>query len=344
MKTNSGVLPSFAWPLFLLLAIAAILLLSVSEPQDKVEAPVPPQLYSSSYQLLGTGNRLGTYYPVGHILADWFNSNLGGGEEVFKAIETNGSVDNVRLLQEGKITLALVESRIVQEAFAGNASSSLRLVWPLWPDVVQLIRSAECNDAELDTLDIGFPGQKNSSTYRTSTELFSAFGLNIEKIAVNILPERVLADLASGKIKFAMIQAGVPNRSVSDALIFNGCSLYSFSEDGIEKGLHQVATSRVFKIPAGYYGENQPEIVTFGIPNVMVASAETSSSTVKLLTELLSRSSAALKIRHQALADVVADAAEAKKLMGEIGVPIHPGTEAWLQERLAENRSLESEN
>jgi TRAP-type uncharacterized transport system substrate-binding protein len=76
----------------------------------------------------------------------------------------------------------------------------------------------------------------------------------------------------------------------------------------------------------------------------MVASAETSSSTVKLLTELLSRSSAALKIRHQALADVVADAAEAKKLMGEIGVPIHPGTEAWLQERLAENRSLESEN
>lgn len=334
MKKNCGSIPFFAWPIFIILAAIAILLLSVSERPIKVEAPVPPQLYSSSFQLLGTGNKLGTYYPVGHILADWFNSNLETGEEVFKAVETNGSIDNIQLLEEGKITFAIAESRIVQEAFHKSASSSLRVIWPLWPDVVQLVKAPGLENVEISQLDYGFLGQKKSSTYRTACEIFSTLGMNPEKMAINLSPEFVLREVASGKIKFAMIQAGIPNRTVSDAVIFHGCSLVKFPETTLQKLSEKVTTSWRFVIPAGYYGEKQEELETLGIPNVLVANVKTSSATVEFLTDLLSRSASSLKIRHQAIADIPGDAAEAEKVMAGIGVPMHPGTVNWLSKNL----------
>jgi len=76
MKNRAGFVPTFAWLLFLVIAAMAILMLSVEQPQLKFETPMPPQLYSSSFQLLATGNCLGTYYPAGHIMADWFHPTL----------------------------------------------------------------------------------------------------------------------------------------------------------------------------------------------------------------------------------------------------------------------------
>ncbi len=302
-------------------------MLSVDQPKVQVETPLPPQLYSSSFQLLATGNRLGTYYPAGHILADWLNSNLGDGEEVFRAIETNGSIDNVKLLHEEKVALAMAESRIVKEFFAAHPQAKMRLVWPLWPDVVQLIRAPGLEKAQLADLNVGFYGQQNSSTFRTSNEIFSAFAIEPNKQAIN--PDRVLAALKSGQIKFAMIQAGIPNRTVSDAVIFNNCSLFDFSDEQRQKLLEQISTAWPVTIPAGYYGERQPDIRTFGIPNVLIAHEKTSSATIRLVCDLLSRSAMALKIRHQAFADVPADDAQARKILEEIGVPLHQGTLNW---------------
>jgi TRAP transporter TAXI family solute receptor len=279
--------------------------------------------------LLATGNRLGTYYPAGHILADWLNSNLAEGEEVFRAIETNGSIDNVRLLHEEKIALAMAESRIVKEFFAAQPQAGLRLVWPLWPDVVQLIRAPGLEKSPLEDLSPGFYGQQNSSTFRTSNEIFTALGQTPAKQTIN--PEQVLVALTSGRIKFAMIQAGIPNRTVSDAVIFHDCSLVDFSDEQRQMLLEQISTAWPVKIPAGYYGEKQPDIRTFGIPNVLIAHEKTSSATIKLVCDLLSRSSMALKIRHQAFADVPADAAGARKILEEIGVPLHQGTLDWFE-------------
>lgn len=327
MKNRAGSVPTFAWPIFLIVAALAILMLSVDQP-EKVETPLPPQLYSSSYQLLATGNRLGTYYPAGHILVDWFNRNLEGTEEIFRAIETNGSIDNISLLKERRVALAMVESRIVQEACRAEPEVDLQLVWPLWSDVVQLVRSPELASASLADLDSGFFGQLNSSTFRTTEEIFSSF--NLQPLRSNVSPDQVLGELASGRIKFAMIQAGIPNRTVSDALIFHDCSLVDFDEELQKRLLPKISSALPVMIPAGYYGEKQPAVRTFGIPNMLVATSKTSSATIELICELISKSASTLNIRHQAFAQVPSDAKLALSVMRETGVPIHPGTLAWL--------------
>lgn len=333
---KSGNIPGFAWPLFLILAVIAILLLSAPEPPSEVEAPLPPQLYSSAYQLIGTGNRLGTYFPAGHILADWFNSHLDEKGGVFKAVETNGSIDNVRLLRAGRLMMGMVESRIVKESFASSASSSLRLVWPLWLDVVHLVKTPAAfeSSGEFPGRLRGFLGQKNSSTFRTSSEILAALGSSRDYNSPELNPEGVLAALSRGQIGFATIQAGMPNRTVSDALIFHDCTLVSLSPDQLEKILGKVATSRPFSIPAGFYGESQPEISSIGLPNMLVATSDAPAATVELIVDLLVSGATHLKMRHQAISGIPSDAARGLAIMEETGVPIHQGTRDWLSRNL----------
>lgn len=335
-RLNAGFLPAFAWPLFLLLAAAAILMLSASEPPGAT-TPVPPQLYSSSFQLLGTGNRLGTYYPAGNALAEWFNSYLqagnGGG---FKAIETNGSVDNVRLLNQKKIMLGMVESRIVKEHCQGNASVSLRIVWPLWQDVVHLLKAPPEKIAVEPFPGAGrnYYGQKNSSTYRTSMEIIEALGLRRPELDFAIAPEDAMQALTDGQIGYATIQAGMPNRSVSDAVIFQNCSLVSLNEEQLASISQMVSTSRRFVIPQGFYGDSQPEVCTVGLPNVLVAGEDVPEQLIELIAELMVKASVNLKVRHQAIADIPSDAALAMSIMKEVGVPMHQGTLNYLKKNL----------
>ncbi len=300
----------FAWPFFILLAAAAILLLGAPEP-EKAPVPVPPQLYSSAFQLIGTGNRLGTYYPAGNALTDWFNGHFASGSGrggVFRAVETNGSVDNVKLLREGKLLFAMVESRIAKEQLRDNASGSLRLVWPLWLDVVHILQSSSgMKDRDFPGSGRSFFGQKNSSTYRTSMEIIDALGFRNPETELNIGTEEVMQGLIQGRISYATIQAGMPNRTVSDAVIFHDCRLLSLDAGQLEKILAKVSTARKFIIPRGFYDENQEETVTIGLPNMLVCSADTSEQLVETIVDLLVKASVHLKLRHQAIGDIPAD-------------------------------------
>ncbi|HNX74543.1 MAG TPA: TAXI family TRAP transporter solute-binding subunit [Candidatus Rifleibacterium sp.] len=333
---KSGNIPEFAWPLLLLLAIMALLLLSTPQSAEEVETPLPPHLYSSSFQLIGTGNRLGTYYPVGGILSDWFNSHCEASGGVFSAIETNGSVDNVRLLVQGRLMLGMTESRIVRESWQANASSPLRLVWPLWNDVVHLVKAPAsfAPSREFPGHLRGFLGQKNSSTYRTSKEILDALGVSKDFSTLELPPDRVLTAVSTGQIGFATIQAGMPNRTVSDALIFNDCSLISLDDRQIMSVLAKVATARLFSIPAGFYGDSQPAIQTIGLPNVLITTDKTPAATIELLTDLLVKASSHLRMKHQAIAAIPADPARGLAILKETGVPIHQGTLDWLAKNL----------
>lgn len=336
-RLKAGNIPLFLWPVFLILAILAILMLRLPE-SEQVAVPQPPQLYSSSFNLIGTGNRLGTYYPAGHILADWFNGNLAAQPNSFrsfKAFETNGSIDNLNLISHGKIALAMIEGRIVKEGAA--RSDKIRLVWPLWLDVVHILQGPKLvgkstfpDDSQI------FPGQKSSSTERTSKEIYQAFGRVLPATYGQLPPEDLLRLLKSGLLGYANIQAGMPNRTVSDALIFHDCSLVNFSDEQINNLLPAISTAQKFVIPPGFYGEKQPEIQTIAMANFLVTTSDASEELIELVAEQVVRASANLRMRHQALADIPSDSTVALKMMQDLGVGIHAGSMKFI------NRNLKS--
>lgn len=329
-KQNS-MLPVIVLLLVMAIGVTAVALISISEEKDEeVEVPEPPNLYSSSQHVIGTGNKLGTYFPAGKMLADFFNSRLDAKGGSFKAFETNGSVDNIQLLQSGRIQFGMAEARIAKETYAKN--QNIRVVWPLWLDVVQLLKPPAdlIPNYEFPGKMKGFIGQKNSSTARTSIEIFEALGIS-GRHSVNIPTNRVLGAIGDGRLGFAMIQAGIPNQTVSDAIIFNQCGLVSFTPEQITQIQSKVSSSIPYNIQAGYYKEGQPEINTIGIPNVLVTTTETSPELVEYVTEMLVIGCPRLKSSFKAFDTVPSDYDIALKILEETGVPLHGGTKRWLE-------------
>ncbi len=334
MKNIFDSIPKFIWPFLIFLAIGGISLFVFFPVQEKEEValPKPPELFSSSYIQIGTGNPLGTYFPVGKILAEWFNKQLNGGNELFRSVETNGSIGNIELLNEKRISFCMAECRIGSEFFEKKKKSELRIVWPLWPDVVQIICASETTPdiTELANLP-GFLGQKNSSTFRTSSEIFSIFGIDWKKSETNIQTSMVVDSLKDSGVAFATIQAGIPNLTVSDALLFNNCKLLSFSDDQVKRLLSENQTFQPAIIPEGYYGENQKEIHTVGILNAFFSNATVSDKTVEDIVELLVKGAPYLEIKHKATSAIPTNLSEAYQLMKETKIPIHQGTLNYLK-------------
>lgn len=341
MKRFIHSIPRFIWPIVLILLTVSILLLAINSIQtealDNIEIPQPPELFSSNLRQLGTGNKLGTYYPVGKILVKWLNEQTIGQDTQFKNTETNGSIDNIRLLKNKSLFFAMAESRIALESYEGINTNSkfkdLRLIWPLWPDVIQIVCASGTNIKSMSDLSNskGFLGQKKSSTFRTSSEILNCYGLSPDRIMANIAPSQVLKHLASRKIDFAVVQAGIPNLTISDALIFSGCSLVGFSSEDINKLTKHVSTSRKTSIAAEYYDITQSQVNTLGIPNALWTRKDISSETVELLVQIIVKSLPQLSLQHKAATDIPSDPELAFNKMQRLGVPIHAGTLNYLK-------------
>mgnify|MGYP003290174402 CR=1 FL=1 len=334
-----------------LVIIAAVLVvlssLSVTEEEDPEETavvvPLPPNMYSSSQHVIGTGNKLGTYYPAGVILAEWFNSHLEANGGSFKAFETNGSVDNIQLLKTKRIQLGMIESRVAKESFEKEASSSLRLVWPLWFDVVQIIKPpADLYPGyRFPNDDNGFVGQHKSSTERTSYEILTALG-DKRKHNADIQMENVINAIADAKISFAMIQAGIPNKNVAEAIAFRHCGLVSFTLEQLEKIQKNVSTSVPFTIESNYYSNGQEECHTIGLPNVLVATTDASPEQIEFVIDMLVKGCPKLQGRFKTFATVPNDAETVMKVLSETGVPLHEGTKRWLEKNIDKSEAGEA--
>ena len=302
---------------------------------EETEILLPPNLYSSSQYIIGTGNKLGTYFPAGQILANWFNDNIENKKGGFLAYQTNGSIDNITLLQKRLIQFGMAESRIAKEAYCMN--NSIRVVWPLWYDIVQIVKPPKevMKDYVFPGSNVAFLGQKNSSTERTSKEILSALNIKL-KTNPNIQTDSVIDKLSYGKLGFAMIQAGIPNNTVSNAIVYYRCGLYSFSDEQLQLIRKNVSTYIDFKIPAGFYDDNQPEINTFALPNVMISTSDVPPELVELFVDLLINACTRLKNRFKAFETVPSDIHEVVKILENTNVPLHEGTKRWLEKRLKE--------
>ena len=336
-------IPNFLLPIIVLLLCASLLLLTLntdnSRASEPVSMPKPPELYSSSFCQIGTGNRLGTYFPVGKILSRWLNKHIPNGIKPFKATETNGSIDNIRLLRSHRFSFAMIESRIAIENYKNNHKNNfkdLRLVWPLWPDIVQILCASgtKINSISDFSGKHGFLGQKNSSTFRTSSEIIESYGLSPQNVMLDVPTDKVLKLLSTNQIQFATVQAGIPNSTVSDAVLFGRCTLLNFSDIARNRLKRSVSSSCNATIPAHYYAPNQPKVDTLGIQNALWTRSDVSTRTVELFVKLMIKGLPNLQMQHKATADIPDDPVKALAIMQRIGVPIHKGTLNYINQSL----------
>jgi len=93
---------------------------------------------------ISTGSTGGTYCPVGVILSDAFQSGVSGDYK-FTAQASGGSSENLEMLRNKEVKMAIVggaptsNAYLGVDAYEGKDIKNIRFVTALWPEAMQIV-------------------------------------------------------------------------------------------------------------------------------------------------------------------------------------------------------------
>lgn len=304
-------------------------------PQKAAEAPAPAKTQRLSIATGGTG---GVYYPYGGGLAKVLSAGIKGVEATAEV--TAASVDNVKLINDGKAELALIMADVGYDAVQGIGQfkdvgkvplRTLAVMYGNYMHVVTTDGSGINSVADLKgkKVSTGAPG---SGTEVKGTRVLEAYGIDAAK---DIQRERLGVTESAGALKDRKIDAffwdgGLPTAAILDLAATPGIKIKLLGhEDAIKKMVDKYGPSYFsLKIPKGSYPNQDQDVVVAGVANLLVANAKMDEQLAYDIT----------KTMFEKKADLVAVHKEAEKLSPEaavVGSPVefHPGAIKFYTEK-----------
>lgn len=179
---------------------------------------------------IGTGSIIKNYYFIGLDLCKTIE--LANKDVRCELVPTNGGVENLKLLKDKKIDLALVQANIALEAYEGagyyadqEKFQDLRQILSLYDEFFTVITKDEDKIkvfADIEGKKIS-NGPAFSSTNITYDEIRSLYNFKEEPIDIDINYEDAINKFCNREIDVIMMVAGHPNPLVS--LIANRCEI-----------------------------------------------------------------------------------------------------------------------
>ncbi len=170
---------------------------------------------------LGTGSTTGTYFPLGNAFAHvWTQKSK---KINVMSHSTNGSFENIELLRNHEINLAIAQSDIVSDAINGKGKfkehpfSNLKILMALYPEVIQIVVTSSSKIEKIEelkghTINVG---PANSGNAITAVELLKALDINENEYnLVNMSYDEVIQAMEKDECDATIIIAGVPTKAI----------------------------------------------------------------------------------------------------------------------------------
>ena len=282
--------------------LAAIRKVLDSAPTDTTRAVIQEELTAAQAAInarlaraaqgyaIAAGPEFGQYLRFAQALSD------GKGARVV-ALVTRGGDDNLQLLREGKVALALAQGDAALEAhegkgrFAGDGPfPALRAVGALYPEPVHILVRADSalrSVAELrgKRVAVGMPG---SASRGTALRVLQAHGIEVKDIsALELSLSDGLVALRQDRADAVIQVIGVPADSVRDALAAIPLRLLPLSERAIESLAGSRAGYFAYRIPRAAYANQKTDVPTIATAALLLAGGDLSESEVTRLTRLV---------------------------------------------------------
>lgn len=306
-----------------------------AQPQKAAEAPQPAKIQRLSIVTGGTG---GVYYPYGGGLAKVLSSNIPGVEATAEV--TAASVDNVKLINDGKADLAFIMADVGYDAIQGTGQfkdvgkvplRTLAVLYGNYMHIVTLDGSGinSVTDLKGKKVSTGAPG---SGTEVKGNRVLEAYGIDPAK---DIQRERLgvaesAAALKDRKIDAFFWDGGLPTASILDLGATPGIKIKLLShEDAIKKMVEKYGPSYFpLTIPKGTYPNQDQDVVVAGVANLLVVHEKMDAKLAYDITKVL----------FDKKEDLVRVHKEAEKLSPEaavVGSPVeyHPGAIKFYTEK-----------
>ena len=245
---------------------------------------------------IGTGNEAGTYIAyaqnfVALIQADDKNY-------IFDLKNTAGAAANLRLLREGFLDMAIVQSDVLSDAVTGTGmfidagpAQGYAAVAGLYTEVCHIVVAK--NSKIQSVRDLAGKkvsvGEKESGTYQNAEEILLAHGLTFEMLNPSYLSFSESARaLRGGEIEAFFCTAGAPTKAIADLSNEQEIRFISISPDAVADIMEMFSGYTTCTIPAGTYAAQNADVATIGVKAILVASVDIPDKEIFYVTDFLS--------------------------------------------------------
>lgn len=321
-----------------LLSVSLLACSNASENTTKTEgstnsagASEPSDQLQTKFLTIGTGGASGPYNIIGTAMSELYAQKFGVNS---KTQTTGASVENLNLLQQKKLEMALVMNDALSDAVNGTGNfkqkvDNVQAVATLYPNYVQIITSSKkgintIEDLRGKRIAVGAQG---SGVELATRALLEGFGITYKDITPDYLGFAEASDgLKSGKLDAAFFTSGMPNSSVMELQQGFDLKVVSIPADK----LAEVAKTKKFfvqqVVPKGMYG-NAEDIPTAAIMNTLVVRSDLSETDVYNLTKTFFENLDKLQTAHQAAKEITLQNAQTGLI-----TQLHPGAKRYYDE------------
>ena len=236
---------------------------------------------------IAAGPEHGQYLRFAQALADEKGAHI-------VALVTRGGDENLRLLRDGKVSLALAQGDAALAAYQGKGSfagegphESLRAIGSLYPEPVHVLTRADSALASIVNLRgrrvaIGLPG---AASRTTALRVLAAHGITAKDIQpLELSIGDALVALRDGKADAVIQVIGMPADAVRDALADVPLRLLALSEPAVKSLIASRAGYFAFTIPRGTYATQAQDVRTVATAALLVAGTDLSDVEVGAIT------------------------------------------------------------
>ena len=236
---------------------------------------------------IATGAEHGQYFRFAQALSD------PKGVRIVPLI-TRGGEENLRMLRDGKVPLALSQGDAALAAYEGKGSfaedgphATLRAVGSLYPEPVHVIVKGDSSIASVLELAgrrvaIGLVG---SASRTTALRVLEAHGLSAKDVQVLDLPlNEALIGLRQKQVDAVIQVIGAPADSIRDALTDVSLRLVPLSEHAVTALVASNAGYFAHTIPRGAYATQKQDVRTIATAALLLVGADLAESEVAAIT------------------------------------------------------------
>ena len=263
----------------------------------------PPARFLS----IATGGTGGVYYPYGGGLAKVLNESLPGVRATAEV--TAASVDNLKLIRDGRADIAFVLADTLADAVAGRGAfegrpvpaASLAVLYSNYTHIVTTRASGISSIAGLRGKTVS-TGAAGSGTEVIAFRVLRAAGLDPDRDVTRqaLGATESAGALKDGKIAAFVWTAGLPTAAIQDLAHSQGLTIQLIPSADVLPTLRREYGELYFplEIPAGLYpGVDQPVSVV-GIANVLVVNRSMPDDLAYDITRVLFEKKAELAAIH----------------------------------------------
>jgi uncharacterized protein len=310
---------------------------------------------------LGTGPTDGTYYRIGGLIAAAISSPPGarpcdrGGScgvpgKIFTAQSSDGSVENLELLLQGRLDLAIAQADIAALAREGappfrerGPTDKLRVLARLFDESVHVVVRSNGPIQRIEDLArrrVAL-GPQRSGTVIAAEAIFRTFGISTRDFEVHLRrPAEAAEMLQAGTIDALFMIAGVPVTTVSELANSPGIRLLPLAGQRLDPLLMPQAPFAIATIPEGAY-TGIAATPTLSIAALLLARADLEESLAYAIVTSIwnEQNRASFAAGHPRGRDL----SPARAVL-DLPVPLHPGAERYYREMGFESNSPAKNN